>query len=404
MLKRCRHLATWTVCIASIGLWLFLGTAKYFPAQAEECTCSEDKEEDVCNKEKIACLQSKISEKQSQAQTLSNLISVLSGQISVQELQIRQTKLQISKLITEVEQLGTRISGLNTSLDRMSLALIERVDVSYKRRETNPFYLLMNSDSLQHFLSKYKYIQLVQTHTTDVMKQSETQKIDYDQQKTLKEQKQKEIEEKRKLLESQQVQLTVQRGDQQALLQQTKNDEKKYQEELARTLAESGAIKSIVAGRGEEIKIGEVKEGDKIASIIQGASPCSNGTHLHYEVVKNGMHENPANYLKSISLTWNNSPDGPFGFNGDWNWPLNDPAKINQGYGMTWYARVRRSYGGAPHTGIDIVSKSGDLSVKAVKDGTLYAGAISCGGRNLYYVKVQQKDGDVSSYYLHVRN
>jgi len=385
---------------------LFLGSAKFFPARAEECVCSEDQNGDevACNKEKIACLQSKISEKQSQAQTLSNLISVLNGQISVQELQIRQTKLQISKLINEVEQLGTRIAGLNTSLDRMSLAMIERVDLSYKRRETNPFYLLMNSDSLSRFVSKYKYIQIVQSRTADVMKQSETQKINYDQQKALKEEKQKEIEDTRKLLENQQGQLTTQRGDQQALLQQTQNDEKKYQEELSRTLAESGAIKSIVAGRGEEIKIGEVKEGDKIATIIQGASPCSNGTHLHFEVVKNGMHENPSNFLKSVSLTWNNSPDGQFGFSGDWNWPVNDPAKMNQGYGMTWYARVRRSYGGAPHTGIDIVSKSGDLSVKAVKDGTLYAGAISCGGRNLNYVKVEQKDNNLSTFYLHVRN
>jgi murein DD-endopeptidase MepM/ murein hydrolase activator NlpD len=169
-------------------------------------------------------------------------------------------------------------------------------------------------------------------------------------------------------------------------------------------LAESGAIKSIVAGRGEEIKIGEVKEGDKIATIIQGASPCSNGTHLHFEVVKNGSHENPANFLKSISITWNNSPDGSFGFSGDWNWPLINPAKLNQGYGMTWYARVRRAYGGAPHTGIDIVSQTGDLTVKAVKDGTLYAGAIGCGGKNLNYVKVEHKDSDLSTYYLHVRS
>lgn len=403
MLKRCYRLASWTICLAGIGVWLFLGSARYFPALAEECGCAQDAEEAECNKEKIACLQSKISEKQSQAQTLSNIITVLSSQISVQELQIRQTKLQISKLIEEVEQLSNRINGLNTSLDRMSLAMIERVDESYRRREANSFYVLLNSNSLQNFVSKYKYLQLAQAHTADVMKQAETQKIDYDQQKALKEEKQKEIEEKRTLLETQQNQLTTQRADQQALLTQTQSDEKRYQQELAKTLAESGAIRSIVAGRGEEIKIGEVKEGDKIATIIQGASPCSNGTHLHFEVVKSGTHENPARFLKSVSINWNNSPDGSFDFGGDWIWPVNDPAKINQGYGMTWYARVRRSYGGAPHTGIDLVSKSGDLTVKAVKDGTLYAGAIACGGRSLHYVKVEQKD-DFSTYYLHVNN
>lgn len=407
MLNRWRRLATWIVCLLGIGVWIFLNSARYLPARAEECGCNNDdgkKDEQMCNQEKISCLQSKISEKQSQAQTLSNIIGVLNNQISVQELQIRQTQLEIAKLIDEVEKLGNRISGLNTSLDRMSLAMIERVSESYKRRDADPFFVLLRSDSLEHFFSKYKYLQLAQQHTTDVMKQAETQKLDYDQQKALKEQKQREIEQKRQLLQSQQNQLTQQRADQQALLEQTKNDEKRYQEELARTLAESGAIRSIVAGRGEEIKIGEVKEGDKIATVILGSSPCSNGTHLHFEVVHNGVHENPSNYLKSLSLVWNNSPDGPFGFNGDWNWPLNNPAKINQGFGMTWYARVRRAYGGAPHTGIDMMSKDGDLTVKAVKDGTLYTGAIGCGGKSLYYVKVEHKDSDLSTYYLHVRS
>lgn len=387
-----------------IGLWVFLSTARYFPANAQECGCTADEEEKSCNQTKISCLQTKIAEKQSQAQTLANIITVLSSQISVQELQIRQTQLEIQKLIEEVDALSNRISGLNVSLDRMSLVMIERVNTNYKRRETNPFYLLIESESLQNFLSKYKYLQLAQAHTTDVMKQAESQKIDYDQQKTLKEEKQKEIEQKRALLQSQQNQLTSQRSDQQALLDQTKSDEKKYQEELAKTLAESGAIRSIVAGRGQEIKIGEVKEGDKIATVIQGASPCSNGTHLHFEVVKDGTHQNPSSYLKNISATWNNQPDGSFGFSGEWEWPLNNAAKINQGYGMTWYARVRRAYGGSPHTGIDMMSKDGDLTVKAVKEGTLYAGAIACGGKNLNYVKVEHKDGGYNTYYLHVRS
>lgn len=404
MSKHLRRLLSWTVCLLGIGFWIFLGAARYFPANAQECGCAENEDEKSCNTSKIACLQQKISEKQSQAQTLANIITVLSSQISVQELQIRQTQLEIAKLIDEVEVLGNRISGINVSLDRMSLAMIERVSTNYKRREANPFFILLDSDSLQHFFSKYKYLQLAQSHTTDIMKQAESQKLDYDQQKALKEQKQKEIEQKRALLQTQQQQLTSQRTDQQALLEQTKNDEKRYQEELAKTLAESGAIRSIVAGRGQEIKIGEVKEGDKIASVISGASPCSNGTHLHFEVVKDGAHQNPASYLKGISASWNNQPDSDFGFNGDWNWPLNNPAKINQGFGMTWYARVRRAYGGAPHTGIDMMSKDGDLAVKAVKEGTLYAGAIGCGGKNLNYVKVEHKEGGHTTYYLHVRS
>ncbi len=400
MLKKFFHPAFVMIASLVIGSWIFLPSARFSPVSAEECGCSP--EDQNCTATKIACWQSKIAEKQSQAQTLSNLISVLSSQIKVQELQISQTKAEIVQLEKEISRLATRISGINTSLDRMSLAMIERVNESYKRRENNQFLLLLGSDSLQNFLSRYKYRQLVQAHTAEVMKQAESQKIDYDEQKALKEKKQHEVEQKRQLLQQQQNELTNKRADQQVLLEQTKNDEKRYQEELAKTMAESGAIKSIVAGRGNEERVGDVKEGDKIATIIQGASPCSNGTHLHFEVVKDGMHQNPANYLKSIAATWNNSPDGPFGFGGDWNWPLNDPAKINQGFGMTWYARVRRAYGGAPHTGIDMMSKNGDQIVKAVKDGVLFRGAIACGRGSLRYVKVEHKGSDLSTYYLHI--
>jgi peptidoglycan hydrolase CwlO-like protein len=392
------------LAITSLGILLcfFLSLGHLLPINAEECGCNAGEDELACTKSKQTCLKEKIAEKQSQAQTLSNIISVLNNQISVQELQIKQTKLEIAQLDSEIDQLTNRISGLNVSLDRMSLVLIERANAGYRRRNTNPFLLLVSSDSIENFVQRYKYHQIAQAHTTDVMKQAETQKIDYDQQKDLKEKKQKEVEQKRQLLQQQQNQLTSQRADQQSLLTQTKNDEARYQTELEKTLAEQGAIKSIVAGRGNEEKVGDVKEGDKIATVIQGSSTCSNGTHLHFEVVKDGAHNNPSGYLKSIPATWNNSPDGTFGFGGDWNWPLNNPAKINQGYGMTWFARVRRSYGGAPHTGIDMMSKDGDTAVKAVKEGTLYRGGISCGRGTLRYVKVEHKESNISTYYLHV--
>jgi murein DD-endopeptidase MepM/ murein hydrolase activator NlpD len=235
------------------------------------------------------------------------------------------------------------------------------------------------------------------------MQQAETQKQTYDEQRLLKEAKQTEVEKKRKTLEQQRTGLTKQRSEQQFLLQETKNNEAEYRRELEKTMAELGAIQSIIAGQGAESKAGEVNQGDRIASVIVGSSTCSTGSHLHFEVVKDGMHRDPAGYLKGISPQWNNSPDGAFGFGGDWEWPLDNPAKINQGYGMTYYARVKRSYGGEPHTGIDMISKdSGNYAVKAVKSGTLYRGSIKCGGGQLRYVKVDHKDDGFTTYYLHV--
>jgi peptidoglycan hydrolase CwlO-like protein len=395
----------WLVLALMIGCVIRIQSLVQAPElqAAEECTCPAEQDELTCNKTKQTCWQSKINEKEQQANTLANVIAVINGQIVVQELQIKQTKLEIDKLEKEINDLGERISGLNVSLDRMTDVLIQRVDANYKRRSTNPISLLLVSDSLGSFFSRYKYLQIAQKHTAELMQQAETQKIDFDIQKALKEKKQEEVDKKRALLQQQQNQLTQQRADQQELLKQTKNDEARYQEELAKTLAEEQAVKGIFAGNGNEAKVGEVKKGDKIATIISGSSPCSNGTHLHIEVTKDGVHRNPADYLKQVGgLVWNNSPDGSFGFTGDWDWPVNDPAKINQGYGMTWFARVRRAYGGSPHTGIDLASKDGNLTVKSVKDGVAFRGSIKCGKGLLKYVKVEHKDDGFSSYYLHV--
>jgi hypothetical protein len=235
------------------------------------------------------------------------------------------------------------------------------------------------------------------------MEEAVTARSEYNDQKTTKEAAQKELAAKERQLVVQQRALDQQKQEQQVLLTQTKNDEEFYQQELARTLAELKAIQGIVTGKGNESAQRDVQAGDHIASIIQGASPCSNGTHLHFEVTKDGSTRDPSAFLKPISATWNNQPDQPFSFGGDWDWPVNNPARISQGYGMTWYARVRRAYGGQPHTGIDMASKtSGDLTVKAVRAGKLYRGSIACGRGQLRYVKVEHAEGGVSTYYLHV--
>lgn len=370
---------------------------------AENCgTISCNSDDLDCLNRKKTCLESNISEAREQSITLQSTINLLDGQIQLQQLQISQTEAEILQLERQIIDLTGRISGLEVSLDRLSELLVERVQEHYKRQATTPVGLLVFSHSLTNFLAQKHYLQLAQEELSQNMQQAETQRLDYDQQKKLKEEKQLEVESKRALLEQQEANLSKQKSEQQVLLTQTKNNEAQYQEQLARTLGEINAIQDIIAGRGDETEVGDVKEGDRIASIIVGASACSTGTHLHFEVVQGGAHRNPAEFLKGIDATWNNQPDDPFSFSGDWNWPMENPARINQGYGMTYYARVIRAYGGAPHTGIDMVSKSsGNYTVKAVKDGKLYRGSIPCGGGLLRYVRVEHAD-NYTTYYLHI--
>lgn len=371
------------------------------PTPNSDALSQQEEAELDAKKRKVDELQAKLKEVEGQKVTLQSTIQYINTKISLSQAEIDTTQAELDLLIKQVNDLNTRINGLEQSLEVLSKVLVDRVNHAYKQRQTNPVHLLILSSGVTDFLTKYRYVQVTQEHTRDVMILAENQKTNFAGQKVEKEEKQTEVEKKRQQLQVQQNQLSIQHRDQQRLLDETKNNETKYQAELRKTLAELEAIQGIISGQGNETKVRDVKEGDTIAAIIAGASPCSTGTHLHFEVVRDGSHQDPAAYLKSIDATWNNSPDGGFGMSGSWNWPVNDPAKINQGYGMTYYARVRRSYGGAPHTGIDMASKSNDLTVKAVRDGALYRGGIACGGGTLRYVRVIHPDG-ISTYYLHV--
>lgn len=386
-----------------VSLLLSIGLIFVSAVSAQDCnSCSNPGDDVECNKQKQQCWEAKIDETQAQATTLTSTINLLNGQIALQQLQINQTLAEISQLEEEVDELGQRIEGLGFSLDRLGTVLIGRVRAEYKQGRSSPALRLLGADNLSNLVTQMKYLLLAQRQTAEVMERTETQRLEYDEQKTLKEEKQQELKDKKAVLQGQRATLDQQKKDQQFLLDQTKANEAVYQAELAKTLAELAAIQSIVAGYGSESYVKEVNQGDGIATIIAGASACSTGAHLHFEVTKDGYHRDPASYLKSTSILWNNSPDGSFSIYGGWEWPVNNAARVTQGYGMTYYARAGY-YGGAPHTGIDMVSKSsGDYTIKAVRKGKLYRGSIACGGGLLRYVKVDHSDDSEDTFYLHI--
>lgn len=352
-------------------------------------------------KKEIEELQQKIEELQSQKQSLAQTINYLSTKVQLTEKEIDKTEAEIALLSEQIKVLEGKIDVLNTNLDKLTEVMVNRVNASYKNSSNQPVLLLLVSNGFTDFFRRYKYLKVSQQNDREVIFALEEARTNYDTQRTVKAQKQAEVETLQTKLVEQKKSLDSQQKAKQAALTVTRNDEKRYQEQLARALAEIRAIQSIIAGGGEESKVGTVNEGDAIASVIAGVSACSNGAHLHFEVVKDKVTQNPAGYLSPKDVIWDNSPDGPFGFSGSWRWPIDDPVRITQGYGMTFYAATLRYYGGNPHTGMDMISDGGGYTVRAVKSGELYRGAIACGKGTLRYVRVEQGDG-ISTYYLHV--
>lgn len=349
-------------------------------------------------KEKIEELQRKVSQVQGESKTLSSALAYLSSKEAQTEKQIESAESEITRLEQDVESLSKSISTLELSLDSLSEKLVLSIQKSYRASKTEPYIVLLDSGTFSDLLQKYKYIDAYRSDTQLLMLRNAQQKQEYETQRTQLETKKTQVTNLQDKLQKTKEILFQQQQDKKKLLDITKNSEQEYQRELQRALVEYDAIQKAITSTGDDLKVGEVKRGEKIASIIPGSSTCSTGGHVHFEVIQQKQTVNPAEFLKQADIQW---ADDSFSFSGSWDWPLNNPAKITQGYGMTSFARSG-FYGGKPHTGIDMKSKSSnDWSVLAVADGTLYRGSVKCGKGNLQYVRVDHA-GNISSYYLHV--
>lgn len=352
--------------------------------------------------EKLERLSREIQQYESEISKLKSQASTLSNQIAQYDAQIRLTTLKITQTEEKILLLGGRIDQLETSLQALTRAFTSRVVQTYKMSRLNePYVLVMSAPDLEVAVSSFHYLQKIQESDRDLLVRLEKAQISYEEEKVDQEELQKE-------LEDQKVVLGAQKSAKANLLEQTRNDEKRYQSLLASARSEFEAIQAIIAGKGTEEEVGKVGQGQRIASIIQGASCNSSGEHLHFIVSANGNTQNPFSHLRGVDFencsgSSCGSADGdPFNPSGSWDWPINPRVRFSQGYGSTW--AVRNTWVGniySFHNGIDINSDSAE--VKAVRAGTLYRGSYSgSSGCRLRYVRVDHDEGDLDTFYLHV--
>jgi len=348
-----------------------------------------------------------VGQKQEAITTLKSELERFDASIAITIAQIYQTTAEINKLEEDISTLSVKIGNLDVSLDQLTEILVKRIAETYKKGRIDSLALLFSSNNFSEFVSRFKYLRVIQLNDRKILTQMQAVRTNYADQRTVKEEKQAELEAAKAKLESQKAVLAQQKADRERLLLATQNDEKLYQQLISRAKTELIAIQGILAGQGKEIEVGSVSEGQKIATLISGASCNSSGTHLHFMVTQNGSTLNPFNYLNASISVENcsgsscGSGDGdPFNPSGSWNWPLSSPIKFSQGYGSTWavaHTWVGRIY--SFHNGIGISSDS--LEVKAVKAGTLYQGVYGV-GCSLTYVRVDHDDSDLDTLYLHV--
>ncbi len=319
--------------------------------------------------------------------------NTLAGQVTFYDAQIKLVISKITQTEGQIASISGKISSLEDKLQEKSRLLEKQIRLSYKQGQIDPLQVLFSSGDVSQLISRFKYLQIVQSTNRRFLAETQAVQNNYGQQKTL-------VQDSQKRLLTQKKSLANLRADKENLLNETKKSEAVYQQLLATARAELAAS----LGQGDEKFMRNVGEGEVIGRIISSASGCSSGQHLHFEIHKDGQVQDPNNYLRNISFSYsytNISYYGSINPHGSWDWPMNSPVQINQGFGSTGYAR--NFYAGRVHNGIDIDSLS-STTVKAVKAGKLYSGSIQCGGRypgSLLYSKVEQSDG-ITALYLHM--
>ena len=283
---------------------LLMGIVYAQPLQALECgEVIPDNTPEGVLRDYISDCNAKIGQSKGKQATLAATINYLDNQIYLAVAEIAQITAKLDTLELEISDLTGKIENIDYSLDDLTELFVNRVKSSYKEsKSTNITLSLFNNSGFFDFFRHLEYVQKVRDHDQEVLISLESARLDFDQQKSLKEEKQAEVQSLKQELDSQKNSLNTQKSDKDRLLAQTKNDEDRYQELLAIALADLDSITRALSSVGT--KIGPVQKGDVIG--VVGNTGCSTGPHLHFGVYSDakveegqvhGNQANPHNYL-----------------------------------------------------------------------------------------------------------
>lgn len=234
----------WLVVVVGFGASVLLS----YPIRADE---TDPKYTEKLKE--IEELKGKISQLQGEAKTLSSAISYLTNKKDLTQKQMEATQLEISLLERDIGSLEGKIDTLEQNLDIYVAALLTEVQDGYKQPEIGSFELLFSTKSFSDLYTRYKYIQLAQSHYQNLLKKTSQVKIDYNQQKNEKEKKQQSVAALQKKLESQKKDLESQEESKRKLLTDTKNNESNYQKLLSQAESELASFASFAKARGANV-------------------------------------------------------------------------------------------------------------------------------------------------------
>lgn len=199
-------------------------------------------------------IEQKLEASKNQTVTLTNTIRNMENQINLTTIKIEQTKEKLNILAKEINDLINKIDQLEVKLDDLGKLLLARIDETYKQGRTQTWQLLFSSKNISEFLSRMRYLEVVQARDKKMMTEVKKNQETYKDQKKILDEKKKEEEELQLILERQKTTLAQQKKGEEDLLEITKNDEKNFQAILTNLKQQKQTLLSAVTASGETLE------------------------------------------------------------------------------------------------------------------------------------------------------
>lgn len=192
----------------------------------------------------------KLQELSGQKATLAQALGVLNTQINLTQAKIIEQTTQLAKLQVEIADLSGKIQSLDYTLTDLTKLFVARVKSSYIYSSTSPIPLLLHFSGLTQLTKGLQYVEAVRDHDQKLLLSLEKSRLDYDQQKTTKELKQKEIEAVKLSLDREKAALASSVAAKNKLLADTKNDEARFQSLRSQASAQLAAFRRFASNQG----------------------------------------------------------------------------------------------------------------------------------------------------------
>lgn len=192
------------------SLFLVIPVLKTYSFDCSQESISGSHTQDEWNQIKEAC-QRQYNASNNQIYDAKAQLRSINSKYDLSVAQMRQTEQKIEDTQKEIEVLNTRIDGLDTSLDYLSKLLVQRIINSYKNNSVSIFNLIFDSNNAADLIEKIKYMKIAQNNNQRILIQVQEAKLNFEEQKKIRDAKKDELDSLKLSLAKQQSDLQYQK-------------------------------------------------------------------------------------------------------------------------------------------------------------------------------------------------